>query len=394
MRYSLLSQFQGTLLGACLGDFLGNELSLLSHLTKKNYGLQSSWQKSLVDTNIAMICASHLIRHEGLDLPDWQETWKRWQSKWYQEQESTRESKIEKTEESKIKEALSALGQIASADEEKTGATRELEIEKVQSNYLWHLTAYEAAIACVPVAMLYHENETKLREKLHQMAEVWEDRLDVKLGSLAVGYAIALALREKLDPTTLIPKTINYLQEDGPLVLQLQEVQILLERRAGLKTAITHLSKNAQAMESQSSNVEEGYALATALSASSLIPISLGFYCFLSTTGDMRLAILRAARSGWGSQTCGIVGALSGAYNSSVGIPVEWRRALEIMGKNAPERVEQTGISLKAAAREAEIFKLANSLWAVWCGVYNPETIEYKLKLVPAVAATNVIRPR
>jgi hypothetical protein len=47
----------------------------------------------------------------------------------------------------------------------------------------------------------------------------------------------------------------------------------------------------------------------------------------------------------------------------------------------------------EAATGEAEIIKLATSLWSLWCGVYNPEKMENKLNLVPAVAAKNVIRP-
>ena len=41
---------------------------------------------------------------------------------------------------------------------------------------------------------------------------------------------------------------------------------------------------------------------------------------------------------------------------------------------------------------EAEIMKLAKKLWAVWCGVYDPNNMTQNI--VPAVAASNVIRPR
>jgi hypothetical protein len=40
---------------------------------------------------------------------------------------------------------------------------------------------------------------------------------------------------------------------------------------------------------------------------------------------------------------------------------------------------------------EVEIINLAKNLWAVWCGVYDPNNLTQSL--VPAVAASNVIRP-
>ncbi|MDE5075986.1 MAG: ADP-ribosylglycohydrolase family protein, partial [Trichodesmium sp. St5_bin2_1] len=75
--------------------------------------------------------------------------------------------------------------------------------------------------------------------------------------------------------------------------------------------------------------------------------------------------------------TCIIVGILSGAYNSIAGVPVEWRQkmGLEPLGMND----------------EVEIINLAKNLWAVWCGVYDPNNLTQSL--VPAVAASNVIRP-
>jgi len=335
MRYSLLSQFQGTLLGAVLGEFIYQELSIFSPSKQESDNLADSQQKTFQEVGnnraiyrtlrgeIAIISARSLVKYEGLEVEDWHEKWK--------------SKKLSEYPNSGV--SLRVLSEIA--------------------------------IASLPVAMLYHEEEAKLREKLDQIGEVWQGKSDVKLSNLAVGYAIALALKEKLEPQTLITQIINILEEECPLVELLKEVQSLLERRADLETAIRHLSNKAKSIETEA-----------------IIPVCLAFYCFLSTPENWQLAVQRAARTGRGSQICAIVGALSGAYNSSAGIPVEWRGALNF-------RLRKTsGLISEAVASEAEIIELAKTLLAIWCGVYNPKTMENKLNLVPAVAASNVIRPR
>lgn len=382
MRYSLLSQFQGTLLGAILGDFIAGELSIVP-LSKKESGkkesdnLDDSQEKSFqalgnnrrinraISGEIAIISARSLIKYEGLDIEDWLENWKKWKSRKLSEYPNS---------------GVSLKG------------TSELENSKLERTSSWEweeAKAWETAIACLPAVMLYHEEEAKVRGKLEEISEVWQGRSELRLSNLAVGYAIALGLREKLDPQTLIPKTITILEE-GPLVEQLKEVESLLERRSDLETATIELSNKAKAMKEQLAGMaeESREKEAIARKIASSIPISLAFYCFLSTPENWQLAVQRAARTGRGSQICPLVGAISGAYNSTAGIPVEWRSALNYrLGKTPALMVE-------AVANEAEILKLAKTLWALWCGVYNPKIMENKLNLVPAVAASNVIRPR
>ncbi len=378
MRYSLLSQFQGTLLGAILGDFIARELSIVPLSKKESDNLGNSQEKSFqelgnnrginraISGEIAIISARSLIKYEGLDIEDWQENWKKWKG-----------SKLSEYPNSGV-----SLKGTSELENSKLGRTSSWEWEEAK--------AWETAIACLPGVMLYHEVEAKLRGFLEQISEVWQGRSDLRLSNLAVGYAIALGLREKLDPHTLIPKTITILEEEGPLVEQLKEVQSLLERRSDLETATIALSNKAKAMKEELGDLgedsREKEAIARRIASS--IPISLAFYCFLSTPENWQLAVRRAGRTGRGSQICPLVGAISGAYNSSAGIPVEWRRALNSLPQKTP------ALMVEAVANQAEIIKLAKTLWALWCGVYNPKIMENKLNLVPAVAASNVIRPR
>lgn len=378
MRYSLLSQFQGTLLGAILGDFICQELSIVFLGKKESDNLGDRQEKSFqelgnnrainkaISGEIAIISARSLIEYEGLDIEDWQENWQKWKSR-------------------KLSEYSNSGVSLKAASE--------LENSKLETISSWEweeAKGWETAIACLPGAMLYHEEEAKLRGKLEQISEVWQGRSDLRLSNLAVGYAIALGLREKLDPHTLIPQTITILEEEGPLVEQLKEVQSLLERRSDLETAMMKLSNKAKAMKEELGGMgeESREKEAIARNIASSIPISLAFYCFLSTPENWQLAVQRAARTGRGSQICPLVGAISGAYNSSAGIPVEWRSALNSRLQKTP------ALMVEAVANEAEIIKLAKTLWALWSGVYNPRTMENQLNLVPAVAASNVIRPR
>lgn len=226
-----------------------------------------------------------------------------------------------------------------------------------------------AIICTVPVALFFHEDEAKLRQNLQQVADVWQDDSVLKDGTLAIGYAIALALKEKLDPATSIEETIAYLDMETPLVQQLRQVQTFLEQGASLETVLTKLTPRTAALPNTS--------------------IALAFYCFLSTLEDLRLSVVRAARCPQPQVTCAIAGALSGAYNSIAGIPVNWRLALGKQKEENSPLAQLWGIN-----SEAELLRLAARLLAAWSGVYDPEKFLIDPSQVPAVAAPKVIKPR
>lgn len=225
-------------------------------------------------------------------------------------------------------------------------------------------------IATVPVALFFHEDEEKLRQNLQQVADVWQDDSVLKDGTLAIGYAIALALKEKLDPSTLIPETLKYLDVDTPLVQQLAQVQALLAEGAGLEMVLRSL-------------------IGRQVTPHPNTPIALAFYCFLSTLEDLRLSVVRAARCPQPQITSAIAGALSGAYNSIGGIPVGWRLAL---GKEKEENSPLT--KLWGVNSEAELLRLAARLLAAWSGVYDAEKFLIDPTQVPPVAAPNALKPR
>lgn len=224
---------------------------------------------------------------------------------------------------------------------------RESWLEKL---LILELTPLEAIVASLPLALFYHDNKIKLRQNLLSVASIWLNEPIIQESILALGYAIAQALTEKLLPSKLIGQIVTFIDASNTdLVDKLIQVQALLEQKAGLEKTVTQLTQN--------SNL-------TTLS------VALAFYYFLSTVEDLNLSVKRSRRS---PDSSAIVGALSGAYNSASSIPSSWH----ILA--SPQTSAQT-----------EMLQLADSLVAVWSGVYDHEATS--VKLISTVAAPRVIR--
>ena len=212
------------------------------------------------------------------------------------------------------------------------------------------LTPLQAVVATLPLALFCHDNKIKLRQNLLLAAKIWSNEPVMQESILAVGYAIAQALTEKLSFKDLIPQIVDFINAPSTeLTDKLQQVQALLEQKAGLELAVAQITKNKSSIASS---------------------VALAFYYFLSTVEDLPLSVKRSKKSPTSSA---IVGALSGAYNSASSIPSSWQRL--------------TGVKTNT---DLEMLKLSDSLVAVWSGVYDSEA-----KLITmAVAAPRVIRSR
>lgn len=379
MRHSLLSKFQGTILGAVLGDSIGlqyqrqlvgippqtEDLQPILQLTKHQQLTLSGATLALNSLNskilsgkdssesgrLAVACAQSFIRCRSLDLKDWRDTW-----------EAFAKSEI---------------------------------YHPRNSEFQTLLNPGEAAVAALPSAMFFHENKAKLREKIMLAIEVWhhENQPEWETAILAVAYTIARALKERLDPATAIEQTLAYLKTDNALTELLLQVQILLEKGADLETATTHLCKSATALRERQDEGEKKLQTES-INPGNFIPITLAFYCFLNTPEDLRLSVVRAARCGIAGQlTCALTGALSGAYNGVAAIPVEWRQVSSPDVKSQ-QLADGRETSLWGTGSDAKIVELANNLFAVWAGVYRPDAGLDSAALARAVAAPYVIRPR
>ncbi|QLE39887.1 ADP-ribosylglycohydrolase family protein [Nostoc sp. C052] len=314
MRYSPISRFKGTLLGAFLGGSLAS-------------GGEIQFQSYLDLGKMAILGTQSLIALGRLDLDDW----------------------IRRQQEESLHLA----------------ATDDISIKKI--------------IATLPVALFFHENPIKLRQNLLGVLNIWEDDPVVRDGTLAVAYAIALALTEKLDPLTLISQTIAFIGETPTSIpKKLLKVQNLLEQGVGLSRAQAEFAR-----EEKLSNT-----------------IAMAFYCFLSTLEDFRLAVLQAtyndnsqaqdATSLSSNATGAITGALSGAYNGIGGIPVNWQVLL--LQSNPP---------VWGLTSFSQMLELTDAFVAVWSGVYdftlNPRELAEEgceVALLSVYAAPRVIRLR
>lgn len=230
-------------------------------------------------------------------------------------------------------ESLITLGALDLDDWLKRQQTASLHLEVTD------VSGAQIILAALPVALFYHENKIKLREKLLYLAQFWDNDPVVRDGILAVGYALAQSLTEKLDGFNLISETISFLGKTASSIpQQLLKVNILLNEGAGLERAQGELNR-----EEHLSNA-----------------IAIAFYCFLSTLEDFRLAVLRATHNDNSPATAAITGALSGAYNSTVGIPANWQ-ALQLPTNSPSGKLSSF----------SQMIELADALAAVWSGVYN-----------------------
>ncbi len=212
------------------------------------------------------------------------------------------------------------------------------------------LTPLQAVVATLPLALFFHDNKIKLHQNLLSVAKIWHNEPVIQESILAVGYAIAQALIEKLSPKDLISQIVDFINAPSTeLTDKLQQVQALLEQKVGLELAVAQITQNKSSITSS---------------------VALAFYYFLSTVEDLPLSVKRSKRS---PTSIAVVGALSGAYNSASNIPSSW----QIL----------TGLK---TSTDLEMLKLSDSLVAVWSGVYDSEA-----KLIAmAVAAPRVIRSR
>lgn len=209
----------------------------------------------------------------------------------------------------------------------------------------------------IPLALFYHENELKLRQNLlAASASIWQNEPIIQESILAVGYAIAQVLSEKLTPAQLIPHILSLIETpQTDLAQKLIQVQTLLTQKAGLESALSQLTANEP----------------------STTAIALGFYCFLSSQEDFSLTVKRALRLRQPLASA-VAGALSGAYNSSSNIPSSWH-----------------ALATHQTSTEKEVLQLSDSLVAVWSGVYEYKV--YRAEVITkavAVAAPGVIRSR
>ena len=214
----------------------------------------------------------------------------------------------------------------------------------------------EAAYLALPIILFYHENYSLLQQQIRDIAQYWQWSTEVLEDVLIWGYIVALILREKLDTRNIIGQLLAGVgAKKTPLFQQLKQLESWLSASLSREQVGQQLSNQAQECS---------------------IPLSL--YCFSSTPEDFYLSIYRATQyQAQAKITAMLTGALTGGYNSIMGIPTAWRK---LSYQNRWYR---------------EIDQQGKILFANWSGVYSQKQKldEGKIKQ-KAVAAPGTIQTR
>lgn len=237
------------------------------------------------------------------------------------------------------------------------------------------------AIHLIPLMLFHHEDWQQLRHVLyeaslesgfvHPQNRLVEEPSDpsgcLPLSLLSIGYAMSLALQNQLNAEGFLPQFLTQFEQhasDPTRLQELEHIQTCLATEVGLSTAKTRLK-------------------------SVLVsPETIALYSFLSTPQNFQIALLRAAQLGHHPQiTCALTGALCGAHQGILGMPLNWRRVLRFTSGN-------TALSnLWQLSSEASLFQLADGLHAAWSGIHNLSSWQQQAASY-YTAAPNVIRPR
>jgi hypothetical protein len=222
----------------------------------------------------------------------------------------------------------------------------------LQSSYPSIAQPTQAIVTMLPLMLFFHDDRGRLAEVVTELGESWQlDRVTIT-GTLAIGYLLAAAITENLQPNQIIPELSTALPEIDPLVSeQLSIIPALLDRYASL---------------------HQVRAVFTPIAHPIATPIALASYCFLSAPEDFNLAVRRAHHINYQNHlTCALTGILAGAHNSFTGMPI--------------------GAYLATQGRE-QILPRSAKLLAVWSGSYQSD---YNLPLdMSALAAPSVIQRR
>ncbi|MEY3866347.1 MAG: hypothetical protein RLZZ338_238, partial [Cyanobacteriota bacterium] len=311
MRYSLLSQFHGTLLGAVLGDCFARGDKLRDRgdgsVVKNEEIADKSVEKyPLEKSRVLFLSTESIITCRGFYRKHWRES-------------------INKVNREEIS----------------------------LSEGIWQI---------LPIIIFYHENEIKLTEILQEIISDSEGEEkdnpnpislgEGKIGLLGIGYTIAQLLKQPKELSNLIPQTIDYLNSDCLLVELLELVQNLIKQGASLENARHELGQKVKVSPAIVAREGKGINREKRL----IHHIALGMYCFLSSPQDFRLAVTRAIPTrGEDSLMTTLTGIFGGSYNSSISIPVEWYSLLN------------------SISHEEKIRELARNLYAIWSGRNDPQ---------------------
>lgn len=201
-------------------------------------------------------------------------------------------------------------------------------------------------LTLLPIALFYHDDESRLEAKLKQVISVWPESDSIESDIImvigwAIGHLLKHLLKEKVEASTTIYRIFTGLKtfenNSAPLTQYLTRIDSLLVEYASLETAMVELTMN---------------------NDPDLTAIVLAIYCFLSTAENFPISVQRAARTQANPHlTTVLTGALSGTYHGGAGILMMWPLSETAKKDRQHQLLEQMTV--------------ADRLFATWSGLYD-----------------------
>lgn len=170
-------------------------------------------------------------------------------------------------------------------------------------------------LVVLPLALYWHEDWTALQLQIEALMSRMNppQQAMVDRGALLSAWGISHLLQHPFDPVTGCDRWIEWAAVYGEAApgVELQRLQELVGQNSSLKSVAKTLHQLAET------------------SSTSTIATMAALYSFLRTPNDARLTVLQTAALGcWPSISCAIAGALAGAYHGLSSWPLQWRSQL------------------------------------------------------------------
>ena len=185
--------------------------------------------------------------------------------------------------------------------------SQSLSWEDLHINARSKITISELALILVPLILYYHDNLPQLEFFLAQNAQYWQIPTSDLAGIIWWSTAVSLTLRDKLNPEDLLSQLTFAAQRlDYSFGQDLVRLQSLFTKLLSVTEVAEELLLLANPQD---------------------LPFLLSLYCFYQTPENFALTLQQARRVQ--DLTCNLLaltGFLSGAYNSRIGLPVDWEK--------------------------------------------------------------------
>lgn len=222
-----------------------------------------------------------------------------------------------------------------------------LELSQVQNNLKSCSSSDRVGLFLLPLIMFYVDDFKELREIVTQNNSYSQKEAENIQNGLIWGNTISLAFREKLDVNNLIESILFSASIDSTLLMkQLKVVDLALKTGKTINKVVEELSS---------------------AGTSNQIALALSLYCFGVAPENFELSTGLAINNKYRNRNvAALTGALSGAYNSFIGIPLKSR----MLARQNPTYQQAMTIVTK--------------LFNIWSGVYTSPKHNSQLTIVAA----------